>query len=159
MKQLSGGRQMLRKLTPIGFSLGLAGLSIATGLLIVACGGDSTPTPGNAVVRVTVDDKFQMKPSITSAPAGKVSFVAINTSKVAHEVVVLKTDKAASGLVVDSTTNKVDEATAGENIGEVEVDPGVTEAATFSLSPGHYVFICNLPLHYKQGMFASFEVK
>jgi uncharacterized cupredoxin-like copper-binding protein len=150
---------MLRKLTPIGLSRGLAALSIATGLLIVACGGDSAPSPGNAVVRVTVDDQFHMKPSITSAPAGKVSFVVINTSKGAHEVVVLKTDTAASALVIDSATNKVDEDAAGENAGEVEIDPGVTEAATFNLSPGHYVFMCNLPLHYKQGMFASFEVK
>jgi uncharacterized cupredoxin-like copper-binding protein len=151
---------MLRKRIPIGFSLGLAALSIVTGLLVVACGGDDdASSAGNAVVHVTLDDLFHMKPSNTSAPAGKVSFVVVNRGKDVHELVVLKTDTAAGALKVDSTTNKVDEATAGENVGEAEVEPGVTGAATFDLAPGRYALICNKPSHYKQGMFAAFNVK
>lgn len=143
--------------TLIVISLGWAAL-----LALGACansqplGGD--PSPGNAVVRVTMDE-MNLKPSIASVPAGKVTFVAVNQGKVDHEVVILKTNLAPNALIMLTGISKVDEVASGENFGEVEVEAGVTEAGTFDLTPGHYVLVCNVPGHYKAGMFAAFEVK
>lgn len=112
-------------------------------------------TPGNAVVTINMDE-WQLKPSLASVPGGKVSFVVANQGKVPHEVVLLQTDLAPNALV--QRGDKVDEAASGHNIGEIEVESGVTEAGTFNLPPGHYVLVCNVEAHYKQGMFAAFEV-
>ncbi len=135
----------------------LAILIVGGAFFLGACSGKAgAPTPGNAVVHVTAGE-WQFKPSMTKAPAGPVTFLVANQGKVEHELVLLKTDKSAKGLAVQPT-GKVDEAAAGENVGEVEVEAGVTGASTFNLAAGHYVFICNLPAHYSQGMFGDFTV-
>ena len=123
-------------------------------------------TPNNVVVHVTMDE-WDMKPDVTSAPAGKISFVVVNEGKHLHEIVILKTDLAGNALVVrkdwdgvnDSETDKVDESASGENSGEVEVEAGETGANTFNLPPGHYVLVCNQKGHYRHKMFADFTVK
>lgn len=119
--------------------------------------GGGAPTPNNAVVRVLMDE-WDMTPSITSVPAGKVSFLAVNQGKVEHEVVVLKTDKSPKDMVMALGGMKVDETTSGETIGEVEVEAGATGASTFDLGPGQYVLICNVPEHYKAGMVSQITV-
>ena len=62
-------------------------------------------------------------------------------------------------MLPNNPETKVNEAASGENLGEVEVEAGVTGAGTFELKPGHYALICNIAKHYKQGMFADFVVK
>ena len=122
-------------------------------------------TPNNAVVRVVLDE-WNIKPDISSVPAGKVSFVVVDEGKHEHEVVVLKTDLAGNALVMrsdwdgveGSNTDKVNEDASGENFGEVEVEKGETAAGTFNLPPGHYVLLCNIKGHFRHKMFADFTV-
>ena len=55
----------------------------------------------------------------------------------------------------------VDETGSGTIIGKIEQDElgsGKSASATFDLSPGKYVLICNLGGHYRNGMFAGFTV-
>lgn len=142
-------------------SLFVAG-ALVTLLSLVACRGASqapsgAKSPGNAVVRV-IENEWSTKPNIASAPAGYVTFEVVNQGKTDHEVVFLKTDRAADKLVMNLDGQKVNETTSGESIGEIEAEAGVTQAATFNLAPGHYVLVCNVPAHYKQGMFANFTV-
>jgi uncharacterized cupredoxin-like copper-binding protein len=124
-----------------------------------ACSSGSSSgarSPDNAVVNVA-EGEWRMTPSMTSMNGSKVSFVVVNKGKEDHEMVLLKTDKKAGALPVEST-GKVDETATGDNVGEVELKAGTTGAATFNLEPGHYVMICNLTGHYKQGMSADFTV-
>ena len=52
------------------------------------------------------------------------------------------------------------EASGVESPGEIEdVGPGQTKSGTLKLTPGRYVMICNLPGHYKQGMYGTLTVK
>jgi uncharacterized cupredoxin-like copper-binding protein len=56
---------------------------------------------------------------------------------------------------------KVDEAASGTVVGtirESSLGSGESAGATFDLSPGKYVLICNISRHYKDGMYAAFEV-
>jgi len=56
---------------------------------------------------------------------------------------------------------QVDEAASGTVIGKIEqseLGPGKSASATFDLSPGKYVLICNLRGHYKDGMYTALEV-
>ncbi len=141
----------------------LAALAVLLGLVVSACSTASTPSP--TVVNVELKE-WAVIPSTTSAPAGKVTFTATNTGPDdPHELVVIKTDLPAFELPTDAN-GKVDEEGAGvEAIGEIEeFDVGATESATFDLTSGSYVLICNIyddaekESHYKQGMLVTFTV-
>ena len=44
--------------------------------------------------------------------------------------------------------------------GQVEgIAAGETATLTVELEPGHYVIVCNLPVHYSKGMRADFDVR
>jgi uncharacterized cupredoxin-like copper-binding protein len=102
-----------------------------------------------------------------SAQAGNVTFDVTNAGpEFKHEFVIIKTDLDPADLPADST-GKVDEAGAGiEFVGEVEeLEIGATETASFDLTAGTYVLICNIvevtgghESHYTQGMRTAFTV-
>jgi uncharacterized cupredoxin-like copper-binding protein len=37
--------------------------------------------------------------------------------------------------------------------------PGAAKTLALNLAPGHYALVCNLPGHYKAGMYADLTVK
>ncbi|MCH6556086.1 MAG: hypothetical protein IH797_05730 [Chloroflexi bacterium] len=64
-------------------------------------------------------------------------------------------------LVLAACGWEVDETASGTVIGKIEqseLGSGKSASATFDLSPGKYVFICNLGGHYSNGMHAGFTV-
>ncbi len=105
--------------------------------------------------RVTVGlREFSVTPSATAAKAGKVTFVAQNTGKVPHELVVLRTNKKAADLLKGS---RADES---GNVGESgDLKPGADKTFAITLKPGHYALICNLPGHYRAGQHTDFTVR
>jgi uncharacterized cupredoxin-like copper-binding protein len=95
----------------------------------------------------------------TSVPAGTVTFVIDNAGAAEHELVVLRTDTAASDLPTDG--DEVDEDAEGiEEVDEVEgIGPGADAELTVDLTSGSYAIICNLPGHYDQGMWTDLAVE
>ena len=144
----------------------------ALSLAAIGCGGPgatASPTPtgtaGATTVNVTLAE-WSIGTSVSSAKAGQVKFVAANQGPDdKHELVVIKTDLSLIDLPTDST-GKVDEEGAGiEVIGEIEeFEVGQTQEATFPLTSGAYVLICNIydeteqEAHYQEGMRTSFTV-
>ncbi len=64
-------------------------------------------------------------------------------------------------LVLAACGWDVDETASGTVIGKIEqseLGSGKSASATFDLSPGKYVFLCNLGGHYQNGMYAGFTV-
>jgi uncharacterized cupredoxin-like copper-binding protein len=46
------------------------------------------------------------------------------------------------------------------SVGEIsETDGGAFKSHTFNLKPGHYVFVCNIPGHYANGMRGELTVQ
>jgi uncharacterized cupredoxin-like copper-binding protein len=143
------------------FAMGLIGLFAA------GCGDSSdsndkqaaavtTPAPASPAVTdgpIKVDlNEWAVKPSATEVQAGKVRFVASNTGTMEHEMVVIRTDKAADDLGDGARVPETG------TVGEIEeFGAGKTEAKTLTLKPGHYALVCNIDGHYKQGMRADFE--
>jgi len=128
----------------------------------VACGdGDETGLPG-----VTIDvhahlDEWSVKLEPASiAKSGRVTFEAHNHGKVPHQLVVIKTDLNPADLPLERVA--VDVEAAGEQLLSVDVPAADGEAgrqvSATELDPGEYAIICNIPGHYQQGMYASFEV-
>jgi uncharacterized cupredoxin-like copper-binding protein len=79
-----------------------------------------------------------------------------------HEFVVLFTNTPSADIptgTYEGQANRIDENTAGLNVGETgDLKAGATGTITLDLPPGHYVFLCNLPAHYGQGMHVDVTV-
>jgi uncharacterized cupredoxin-like copper-binding protein len=94
--------------------------------------------------------------------SGKVTFTVTNAGTITHEFVVLKTDTPSADIEIgkfEGEADRINEDTAGTNVGETgDMQPGATSDLTLDLKPGHYVFLCNLPGHYMQGMHVDVTV-
>ena len=127
-------------------------LAAAAALVIPACSSD------DGGIDVTVSD-FKVEPAETSAPAGELTFDITNDAEHTHEFVIFKTDLAPDALPVGDDGDVDEEGEGVEHIDEIEdITGGSTQSLTVSLDAGNYVFICNLPGHYEQGMHAAFTV-
>lgn len=102
----------------------------------------------------------------TNAPAGQVSLVAQNLGDAVHELVVLPlTAGRPAGARTIGTDDRVSEA---GSLGEASrscgagagsgIEPGATSWVTLHLKPGRYELVCNLPGHYRAGMYAELDV-
>jgi len=70
---------------------------------------------------------------------------------------VIKTDLAPDKLPVDGASAKAKE---DGKIGEITSIPaGKSAAVTVQLTPGKYVFMCNVAGHYQLGMHTGFTVE
>jgi uncharacterized cupredoxin-like copper-binding protein len=139
---------------------------IAAGL-IAGCGsnGDATPKPSIATAKaplaasagkVTVTTtEYAFAPAAITAKAGRLKITLDNQGKVPHELVVLRTDQGADALTASG--GRVSEKSS---VGEVsETAGGATKSATITLKPGKYVFVCNIPGHYQDGMRGTLTVR
>ena len=140
---------------------------------------DSSPTsaPTKAataaatpVTKVAVNLKeWSISPSVATAKAGAVTFNVKNDGpKYGHEFVILKTGLAASDLPRKADGSVDEEGTGVESPGEVgDLPVGGQDSSTIELTPGRYLFVCNLvdqsdsgaQLHFKNGMFTEFTVQ
>ena len=142
---------------------GVALLALSTALAMGACsdGGEK-----GGVVNVT-ESEWSVVPDRESVKAGEVTFKDTNKGDEKHELVVVKTDLPAHQLPT-TAEGKVDEDQVNV-IGEIEeFESGATEEATFNLTPGKYVLLCNIAeqeangeieSHYKLGMATAFVVE
>jgi uncharacterized cupredoxin-like copper-binding protein len=136
------------------------GSDVSTGAAATAPSTTSTSASGNTLTVKMADYSFT--PANPTVKAGDVTISAPNGGQVEHELVLLKTNDNPASLPVNG--NEVDEdgleAKGAESPGEItDVPPGQTKSGKFKLTPGKYVMICNVPGHYKLGMYGSVTVK
>ncbi|MEO8458069.1 MAG: hypothetical protein ABI559_09675 [Chloroflexota bacterium] len=133
----------------------------------------TTPaTSASSATGTTVDVKVQewsINPTVKTATAGEITFNVKNIGpSQKHEFVVLQTDLTAAQLP-KKADGTVDEEGAGiTSPGEIaDIAVGGSDSKTLTLTPGHYLFICNLiddnagtqELHYTEGMHTDFTVQ
>jgi len=150
------------------------------GLLVGCSSGDSeetatataTATSGTMESSATRVDAtladFSVAVDPASVPAGEVRFCVKNTGATMHEFVIVKSDLDPASLPVYGENDTPAEGHVVGDVdedqitseGEIEdIEPGATKDANFTLEPGKYVLICNLPGHYKLGMYTAFTVE
>jgi uncharacterized cupredoxin-like copper-binding protein len=131
-------------------------------LAVAGCGGQSsaaTPsaahTSAAAAAKSVSMTEFKFRPKTLSAKPGKVRLTAKNNGHVSHELIVIRTNKAPNKLRTHGSR-----ASEAGSIGEIaEQKPGKSASHTFRLKRGRYVFICNVPGHYKAGMYGTIKVR
>jgi uncharacterized cupredoxin-like copper-binding protein len=117
-----------------------------------------TPTPPAVYLPVALNEWHVAVPS--SIKAGKVSVEAANFGTIQHELLVFKSDLAPSAYPLDKDGNIIEDG-AGINLlsdGD-NIDPNGTQTRSLDLSqPGTYLFVCNIPGHFKAGMYTPVTV-
>jgi uncharacterized cupredoxin-like copper-binding protein len=138
-------------------------------LIAIGCGGSdknestqpaaTSTQQGNTVNNATIKmGEYFFKPKDVSVPAGKVAITAPNTGKIEHELVLLKTDVDPAKLKTEKDGEVQEDAYSGP--GEIpDVEAGETGKTVLNLKPGKYAMICNVPGHYKAGMYGRVTVK
>jgi len=100
-------------------------------------------------------------------PAGTVSLRVVNVGVRTHELVVLPLPAGqAAGARPVGADGRVDETgslgeasrSCGAGAGD-GITTGATGWVTLTLGPGRYELVCNLPGHYKAGMYAELDVR
>jgi uncharacterized cupredoxin-like copper-binding protein len=134
-------------------------------LTAAACGGGGTKTKSGGTgtaIGVTLKD-FSISALKPTVAAGAVTFSIKNAGPSVHEFVILKTDAIPTQLptkVEDGAPAANEEGVGVEHVDEVEnIAAGATASLSVRLTPGNYVFICNLPGHYHLGMTTGFVVR
>ncbi|WP_167484319.1 plastocyanin/azurin family copper-binding protein [Mesorhizobium tamadayense] len=91
--------------------------------------------------------------STEQVKAGDVTFNVTNTSRtLAHEFVVVRSDKPIGALHYNEHEKEVEES-ALEVVNEIEdIEPGKSGTLTVKLEPGSYILLCNKAGHFKLGM-------
>ena len=124
-------------------------------IVLSSCSGAGSTSPGPSVSVTLKDFSIRTSPAVV---AGRVALNVYNQGPATHEFVVVRTDLPDDQLPIGADGLSVDEdALAG--VGEIsEVNIWTSRTLDLHLSPGRYVFFCNLEGHYLGGMHATLVV-
>ena len=117
-----------------------------------------TPTPPAVYIPVALNEWHV---AVTSTiKAGAVNIEAANFGTILHELLVFKSDLAPSAYPVDKNGNIIEDGTGINLVSDGDnIDPNGTQTRDLDLSqPGTYLFVCNIPGHFKAGMYTVVTV-
>ena len=168
MEQTVARRSEAKQPVTIAMKAALLAAIILAAALAACNGGGGDDSGGDLTVNVLLQE-WTVVPDVESAPAGRVTFAAINGGNIPHQLLIAKTDLPPDALPMDGDGVVDVDAEGVELLGEIgEMEPTASGEVTLDLGPGKYVLFCNLPpeetlhgghpSHYKQGMSAAFTV-
>ena len=137
------------RFTLVSVGVLLAASAVAV-VLAYALKGSSSPAGD---VRASTVDYRVLLP--TTLSAGKHTIGYTNKGSVPHEIVIFKTALPADQLPLSADGDVNEDSPSLHNVadsGDSLAPGGAKSFTTSSLTPGHYVAVCNLPGHYSLGM-------
>jgi uncharacterized cupredoxin-like copper-binding protein len=91
--------------------------------------------------------------------AGKTQITSTNTGAVPHEMLIFSSDLPASAYPLDAKGDIKEDGKGVTLVSDGEnIDPGGSQVRQVDLTPGNYLFLCNIPGHFKAGMFTVVTV-
>jgi len=141
-------------LLTVGVLLAAFGIAIA-----VAYAFPSSSGPAGDVQASTVEYAIRMPSTLT---AGVHTLAYTNDGTIPHEIVMFRTDLPANQLPLEANGDVNEDSPLLTNVadsGDALAPGGAKSVKTASLSPGHYVAVCNLPGHYRLGMKLNVTVR
>jgi uncharacterized cupredoxin-like copper-binding protein len=95
----------------------------------------------------------------STVKAGKATFTISNTGRIPHELLVFKSDLKPSAYPTNAAGGIIEEGAGVALVSDGDnIDPGGSQSRTVDLAPGTYLFVCNIPGHFKAGMFTVVTV-
>lgn len=86
--------------------------------------------------------------------AGKADLSIANVGADPHELLIFKDDRDPAAYPVDAAGDIKEEGAGVALVSDGEnIEPGGTQTRSVELKPGKYLFVCNIPGHFKQGMY------
>jgi hypothetical protein len=122
----------------------------------IGCHSPTTPNQNGPTVHVTVENFHILLPA--TIPTGRVTFVVYGRGPTLHEFNIARSSLRPRQLPIalDDKVNDLHDTADFVFLGQVEdIDIGVTASLTVNITPGHYVFYCNMDGHYMAGMSAQ----
>ncbi len=118
------------------------------------------PAPAAAVHKNAATlTEFKISLASPTLAAGKDTFVVTNSGTIGHEFVIKRATVPEAALPTKADGTVDEESAELGDVGEVEIaTPGESKDLAANLSPGTYVFFCNIPGHYAGGMHGTFTV-
>jgi uncharacterized cupredoxin-like copper-binding protein len=119
----------------------------------------AAPAPAVSPVAVTLSE-FQVRPGATTIAAGKVTLQIANAGMMPHELLVFRSDLAPADYPmhdgdIDETGPGITKVSDGDNLA-----PGTNQTRVVDFTQtGTYLLVCNLPGHFKMGMYSVITVK
>lgn len=143
-------------------------VAVASALALGGCGAGVTATPtvattSPAAATSAPDTAVLSEWSVatpTTITTGKHTFAIQNSGGIPHELLVFKSALDVSKYPVDATGDIVEDGAGITLLSDGEnVDPAGSQSRVIEFTtPGTYVFVCNIPGHFKHGMFAVVTV-
>lgn len=128
-----------------------------------AAGKPASPATSTAVAvgAITLDEQdFTITASSQTVRAGEIAITIHNAGPSSHELLGFRTDLDDATLPLDAGRNVNENSAMMTKVLDTGTDlpPGTQRTMHVNLSPGHYVFACNLPGHFRLGMHLSITV-
>ena len=129
--------------------------SVSSASPIASSAAVSAPSASGASVSLT---EWSVTVSGT-IKSGKTALRITNVGVAPHELLVFKSDRDPSAYPTDAAGDIKEEGAGVTLVSDGDnIDPGGSQARTVTLAPGKYLFVCNIPGHFKQGMFSVVTV-
>ena len=130
--------------------------AVAVVVLAGCGGGGSTKADINTI---TLSD-FKIATGATTFKPGSYTFTIKNSGPSQHELLVFSTKLEPSAFPTDSSGDMQEDGTGVTKVSDGDnIDSGKSQTRTVDLTaPGTYVFVCNLPAHFKAGMVTKITV-
>jgi uncharacterized cupredoxin-like copper-binding protein len=118
----------------------------------------TSPAAEQAYIPAALSEWHVAVPS--TIKAGTINLEAANFGTIQHELLVFKSDLPPSAYPVDKNGHIIEDGPGITLVSDGDnIDPGKTQARTVDLTqPGTYLFVCNIPGHFKAGMFSVVTV-
>ena len=146
-------------------------LGLAAGATACAASASpsSAPSSAAAVTSVAPSQQPAANPTVvlsewkvavaSTRNAGSMTFTISNAGTLPHELLVFKSDLDPASYPKDSSGNIIEDGPGIKLLSDGDnIDPGKSQTRTVDLTPGKYLFVCNIPSHFTSGMFTVVTV-
>ena len=94
-----------------------------------------------------------------SIKSGKTDLAISNVGAAPHELLIFKSNLEPAAYPTDAAGDIKEEGAGVKLVSDGDnIDPAGSQTRSIDLAPGKYLFVCNIPGHFKQGMFTVVTV-
>lgn len=116
----------------------------------------ASPSDADGNTAVLAEWKVEVASTVK---AGKITFTISDTGTIPHELLIFKSNLKPSAYPTDAAGGIIEEGGGVALVSDGDnVDPGGSQSRTVDLAAGTYLFVCNIPGHFKAGMFTVVTV-